>query len=133
MNNRIKARVEFSFKGETYDLISDIDLDARLSHTDHPPSFHQILARDHHIDTISYLYEVMQEEEIEFFDAQGSAVAFLHADGFDLNGFITHWHEHHLTTLLHPIAQHTLGIADLDQHPKLKAALLQAYQLGKAS
>ena len=130
MKNSIDARVEFSFKGETYDLVSAIDLDTRLTH-EHTQSFHQILARDHHIDTISYMYEVMQEEDIQFSNPQGFAANFLRDGHFDMQGFIRHWQEHRIATLLQPIAKRVLDIDDLEQHPGIKNALVLAYQLGR--
>lgn len=131
MKNSIDIRVEFSFKGETYDLCSHIDLDARLSQQDLPPSFYQLLARDHGIDTISYLYEVMQEEDIEYVNAQGVAANFLHGGEFDMVGFTDHWHEHHIAVLVRPIAQQVLGINDLEQHTEVRDALVMAYKLGR--
>lgn len=131
MKNSIDIRVEFSFKGETYDLLSHIDLDARLTQHDQPPSFHLVLAHDHKIDTISYLYEVMQEEQIEFSNAQGIAADFLQDGHFDLQGFTAHWHEHHIAVLVRPIAKQLMGIDDLEQHPALRDALVMAYKLGR--
>jgi len=131
MKNSIDIRIEFSFKGETYDLLSHIDLDARLTQRDDPPSFHEVLAHDHKIDPISYLYEVMLEDEIEFSNAQGIAANFLHDGAFDLDGFTAHWHEHHIAVLVRPIAKKVLGIADLEQHAALRDALVMAYKLGR--
>jgi hypothetical protein len=131
MKNSIDVRVEFSFKGETYDLCSHIDLDARLTQHDRPPSFYQVLARDHNIDTISYLYEVMQEEDIEYSNAQGIAAKFLRDGEFDMAAFTDHWREYHIAVLVRPIAQQVLGIDDLEQHAKIRDALVMAYKLGR--
>ncbi len=131
MKNSIDARVEFSFQGKDYELVSHIDLDARALLVEHAPSFHQILARDHHIDTISYLYEVMLEADLEFINAQGSALDFLHDRYFDMDAFTRQAKMHQLTAMLQPIAQRELGIHNLEQHPGIKNALLQAYQLGR--
>lgn len=131
MKNSIDARVEFSFKGETYDLTSHIDLDVQLSAEPDYLSLHQILAHEHKIDTISYLYEVMLETEIEFGNAQGSAADFLHDGYFDASGFSRHWQEQQLVKLLQPIAKRELNIDDLTQRQDIKNALVQAYQLGR--
>ncbi len=133
LNNSIDAHIEFSFKGETHSLTSSIDLDQNMEHDLSMPSFHAILARGHKIDTYSYLYEVMQETEIEFNNAQSIAAMFLHGGTFDYDGFATCWQEHKVTDLLKPIALHELGIADLDQNQELKNALIQAYFLGRQS
>ena len=89
LNNSIDAHNEFSFKGETHSLTSSIDLDHNMEHDHSIPSFHAILARDHKIDTYSYLYEVTQQMEIEFKNAQGIAAKFLHGGTFDYVGFAT--------------------------------------------
>lgn len=128
--NRIDAHIEFSFKGESYDLSSTLDLDRVLEKYLTLPSLHIVLAVEHGIDTYSYLYEVMQEEEIRFDNAQGMAADFL-ADGvFDLEGYTAHWGESHRIAPLQIIAQQEMGIEDLDRHPQLRNALLRAYQLG---
>lgn len=133
MKNSIDAHVEFSFKGETYSLTSTIDLDQLMEHDRSFPSFHAILAREHKIDTYSYLYEVMLETEISFSSALGIAVDYLSDGDFDQAAFITAWQEYKVISLLQPIAARELGIADLNQHQSLKSALFQAYSLGKRS
>lgn len=131
MKNSIDAHIEFSFKGESYSLTSTIDLNHLLEHHDSFPSLHTILAHEHGIDTYSYLYEVMQETEIEFKNAQGIAANFLSDDDFDQAAFAANWQDLRALTLLQPIALRELGIADLNQHQGLKNALVQAYNLGK--
>ena len=128
--NRIDAHIEFSFKGESYDLTSTLDLDRVLEKYLPLPSLHIVLAVEHGIDTYSYLYEVMQEEEIRFDNAQGMAADFLKDGVFDLDGYTAHWGESHRIAPLQIIAQQEMGIEDLDRHPQLKSALLRAYQLG---
>ena len=105
MKNSIDVRVEFSFKGENYDLTSHIDFDTRSPEQLDSHSLLQILAREHSIDTISYLYEVMLETEIEFSNAQGSAADFLREGCFDVAGFNRYWQEQKVVRLLQPIAQ----------------------------
>lgn len=129
--NSIDMRVEFSFKGETYDLRSRLELDTHLSRYGHlPDDLYELMAIEHQIDPISYLYEVMQVEQILFSNPQGFAADFLHGDDFDLDGFAAHWHKHQITLLVSPIAKRYLGIDDLEQQPALRDALVQAYRLG---
>lgn len=133
MKNSIDAHVEFSFKGETYAPFATIDLDGLLEHHDSLPPIHAILAKRHGIDTYSYLYEVMQEAEIYFDNAQGLAVDFLINGDFDMEAFVARWQENRVQGLLQAIATRELGIDHLEQHQALKNALLQAYRLGKNS
>jgi hypothetical protein len=80
-NNTLRARVSFSFKGETYELDSIIDLDDHLS--GEAPNFHQLLARAAGIDPYSYLYDALESHEIAFSDATGVAVRSCRDGQFD--------------------------------------------------
>ncbi|MDP2785253.1 MAG: hypothetical protein Q8O38_11765 [Sulfurimicrobium sp.] len=131
MKNSIDAHVEFSFKGETYSLFATIELDDFLEFDASLPSLHAILARKNGIDTYSYLYEVMQQEEIRFDNAHGLAADFLTGGEFDLEAFVARQQELKTFGLLQAIATHELGINDLEQHRELKNALFQAYKLGR--
>ncbi|HEY0665033.1 MAG TPA: hypothetical protein VGD24_03110 [Gallionella sp.] len=130
MQNSIDAHVEFSFRGEDYSLCSTLDLDKLLAQHDSLPSLHAILAREHGIDTYSYLYEVMQEADIEFRNAQGIAADFMSDGEFELNALESNWQNLRILAQLRPIASRTLGITDLDRNEALKSALIQAYKLG---
>ncbi|MGB8516558.1 MAG: hypothetical protein WCD45_01585 [Gallionella sp.] len=127
MKNSIDVRVEFSFKGRDYDLVSHIDLDTQ----NHAFSIYQILAREHNIDTISYLYEVMQEADIEFLNARGIAADFLRDGHFDQQAFAGFMQDHQIVSLLQSIAKRELNIDELSAQPAIKNALLHAYKLGK--
>lgn len=131
MKNSIDAHVEFSFKGKTFTPFATIDLDSLLEQGGSFPSIHALLAERNGIDTYSYLYEVMQEEEIRFDNAQGSAADFLVDGNFDIGAFAARWKENRIIGLLQTVAARELGIDRLEQHPALRNALLQAYRLGK--
>lgn len=133
MKNSIDAHVEFSFKGETYAPFAAIDLDDLLEHHGSLPQIHALLAEKHGIDTYSYLYEVMQETEIVFDNAQGLAAQFLINGEFDMEAFTARWQENRILGLLQAVALRELGVDHLDQHPALKNALFQAYRLGNIS
>lgn len=131
MKNSIDAHIEFSFKGESYAPFATIDLDALVEHYGTLPPLHAILAEKHGIDTYSYLYEVMLEEDISFDNPQGLAVEFLINGEFDVEAFVARWQENKTFDLLQTIATRELGIDHLEHHPALKSALFQAYQLGR--
>lgn len=133
MKNSIEAGVEFSFQGKDYDYTCELDLDQLLRNHDALPSMHVILARQHGIDTYSYLYEVMQESDIEFSNPQGRAVNYLIDGKFDQTALASNWPMAKAEMLLQPIAERELGITDLNQHPALKNALIAAYKLGSGT
>lgn len=128
--NSIDARIEFCFKGETYTLNSTLDLDRMLDKYIDPPSLHHVLAVEHGINTYSYIYEVMEMEEIEFGNATGLAAQFLHDGQFDFEGYAAQRGTSQMLDSLQSIALREMGIENLEQHPKLKNALIHAYQLG---
>ncbi len=133
MQNSIEVHIEFSFKGETHALTSTVDLDQLLARYDSLPSLYLLLAKEHGIDTYSYLYEVMEVADIEFINAQGIAEIFMVDGKLNFAELESSWHELRIPVLLQPIATQEMGITDLNQHPSLKNTLIQAYKLGKAS
>jgi len=131
-NNTIRARLAFSFKGETYELESVIDLDRCLVGGD-VPDFHGLLARSAGIDPYSYLYEVLESHEIEFSDATGVAARSCRDGQFDWNQFEQDLSAERDWQAVSAIAERIMGARDLDADPALKEALLAAYRAGKAS
>lgn len=132
-NNTVRARLSLSFKGETYELDSVIDLDGCFAEPGEAPNFHQILARAAGIDPYSYLYEALEAHEIVFSDATGVAARSCRDGRFDWARFEQDRREEQDWQAVSAIAQRTLGGRDLDAEPDLKAALLAAYRAGKAS
>jgi hypothetical protein len=132
-NNTVRARLAFSFKGETYELDSVIDLDRHLGESGAAPDFHRLLAKAAGIDPYSYLYEVLESEEIEFSDATGVAARSCHDGRFDWNLFEQDLSEERDWQVVRAIAERIMAARDLDADPDLKAALLAAYRAGKAS
>jgi len=133
MKSSIDAHIEFSFKGEAYSLTSNINLDQLMEQGLSLSGLHAILAKEHGIDTYSYLFEVVQDTEIELGNAQGIAAPHLNNGNFDFDGFAAAWQEQKVLSLLQPVAMNVLGITDLNQHSELKNALIQAYNLGRLS
>jgi len=131
VKNQITAKVEFSFKGEVFSPSAIIDLDQVMAQQDPQPSFHLMIAQKNKIDTFSYLYEVMEQAEIVFADAQGIATEFLNDHRFNFSALQDAWHETKLEQMYQEIAATEMGADALDRHPGLKNALVKAYELGK--
>ena len=131
-NNTIRARLSLSFKGKTYELDSVIDLDECLGEPGTAPNFHQLLARTAGIDPYSYLYEVLEADEIEFSDATGVAARSCRDGGFDWAQFAQDAREGRDWQAVRAVAEPLLAARDLDADPALKAALLAVYRAGAA-
>ena len=132
-NNTVRARLSLSFKGETYELDSVIDLDRCLDESGEAPDFHRLLAQAAGIDPYSYLHEVLESHEIEFSDATGVAVRSCRDGGFDWAQFELDRREDQDWRVARAVAERILAARDLDADPDLKAALLAAYRAGKTS
>jgi hypothetical protein len=132
-DNTVRARLAFSFRGETYELDSVIDLNRWGGESGEAPNFHQLLARVAGIDPYSYLYEALESHEIAFSDATGVATRSCRDGRFDWARFEQDRREEWDWQVVRAIAQQTLGARDLDAALDLKAALLAAYRAGKAS
>jgi hypothetical protein len=131
--NSIRARLTFSFKAETYDLDSVIDLDQPFGNADAGPDFHLLLARTREIDPYSYLYEALESHEIEFSEPTGIAVLGYRDGRFDWHAYMRHKREEIDLQAIREVAQRSLGLSDLAAHPQLQDALLAAYRAGKAA
>ncbi len=128
--NTLLARVECSYKGETVVLEASIDLDRHLANSEDAPYFHQILARAGGVDPYSYLYEVLESEEIRFSQPTGLAVDCCVEGRFDWDGFVHRSREAQIVQAVQAISARELDVPDLDAHTELKAALLAAYHEG---
>lgn len=133
MNNHVTASVEFFFKGKKIAASVDIDLDQAMESAGELPALYPLLARAAELDLYSYEYEIMQAEEIVFSNASGIAADHVHDGVLDRESFTAAWREQQLLGQLQQIAQRHLSVDNLQQQPALKAALLEAWRLGKAS
>ena len=132
MKNTVQVAVEFSFKGEAYHPSMVVDLDQLVQDGD-VPDLHDMLAMQNGIDTYSYAFEVMQQAPLIFDQAEGFAGECLRDGVLDIALFIEKHQEAGMLGLLQQIASHELAIEDLGKEPKIRDALVQAYNLGKQS
>lgn len=129
--NTVRARLSFSFKGETYDLDAVIDLDRAVGDAEGAPDFHRLLAQAAGIDSYSYLYEVLESHDIEFSGATGTAACCCRDGGFDWIQFTRARGDERDWQAASAAAEAIMGARDWDAEPLLKAALLAAYRAGK--
>jgi hypothetical protein len=133
MKNQLTASVVFYFKGERHAPTIQLDLDELMRRRGNLDNLHHTIAVANGIDPYSYEYEMLMAEEIQFEQPEGVAVEFLHDGQFDVESFKAKWQEQQVMAAVRPIAEHCIGVTDLNTKPKLKAALIAAYLAGKAS
>lgn len=131
MSNRIDASVTFSYKGQTLAPSVSLDLDRFLEKEGKLPDLHLLLATENNIGLYSYEYEVLQAYPLVFANAEGLVAEFLDGEEFDVEGFIAAWKLSKVVERLEEIAGRHLGEADLNARPALRAALIEAYELGR--
>jgi len=133
MSNHITASIEFYFKGEKITSSIELDIDPHMHATGQLPDLYPLLAQAINLGFYSYEYEMMQAEAILYNNAKGLIAEHVKDGLFDFNSFEAAWIEIQTLDKLQKIAQDALSIDDLQQHPKIKNALLNAYKLGKNS
>ena len=133
VSNTIRARVEFSYKGETHVPSAIIDLDDLMRKSETGEHLHRALAHLNGIDTYSYLYEVMEGYDVEFDQPTGLALEAVRDGQFDMTEFVRIWRESQYLDQLSAIAAEHLGVDDLGGRPELRRALSEAFQAGVRS
>lgn len=131
MNHTVTASIHFSFKGQRHTPSLTLELDKYLESEGRLPNLYPLIARENNFDLYSYEYEMMQAEPIIFSEARGLIADYIINGQLDLAAFEMAWQENQTIEKLQQIAEHQMGINDFSQHPKLKSALLEAYNAGK--
>ncbi len=128
MHNTILASIEFYFRGERHTPWAVINLDACMKHEEPMQQIYHILAAENGIGHYSHEFDVMIMEEISFSEPSGLAVDFFAEGTLDTGGLREAWQQEKTNSTLQSIALKHLGIENLDEHPTLKAALIEAFQ-----
>ncbi len=131
MPNRMTVSLPFSFKGALFRPSSTIDLDELMEKFGSLPCLYTYIADENGIDIYSYEHDVMMMAGIEFEDVEGFAADFIEKGHFDSEGFESEWKKRRQYERLQKIAERQMDITDLEAHPDLKAALLDAYREGQ--
>lgn len=126
--NIIEVSIEFYFKGRRHNPSAVINLDECMHHQDLITHIYYTIASENGIGSHTYELDVMVMEPLHFDHAHGDVASFIHDHQFDIEGFRKMWMETNMVKILQPIARKHLGIDNLDEHPALKAALIETYQ-----
>ncbi len=132
-SSTLLARLECSFKGEVVTLETVVDLNLCLTNSQDTPDFHGALARAGKVDPYSYLFEVLESEEVTFSEPTGLAINCCAEGRFDWEAFVQAVRDAQEIQVVQAIAAREMGVTDLNTHAGLnglKAALLAAYHEG---
>ncbi len=131
MNNSIKASLNFYFKGEKFEPHVDINLDDFFTGNHDVDFIYDMLAKSIGIDKYRHEYDVMVLEDVCYGEPQGIAVDYVQDGEVDWQGLKLAWQDTKDMDTLTPIANKFFNVENLQDDPKLAAALLAAYRLGQ--
>jgi len=127
----ITASINFDFKGQHFTPSVRVDLHSFMVKKQHTVDLYNLLGASIGLDAYRHEYDIMVLEPIIFSEPSGLACAFLSDGILDFDGFAQAWQQQQISATIQPIAQRFLGISDLNEHDKIKQALLASYRAGQ--
>ena len=131
MKNSVLMTVEFDFKGQSYAPSMRLDLDEYFRMDKNLNDCYRLLAQANGIGLYSYELEVMEIEPIQFSEPQGVAESYVQDGRVDWDELKKAWREQFSFDRVATIATKYFNVENMNEHPKLAAALLEAYAFGK--
>lgn len=131
MKNIVTISIQFYYKGEQHSPSVTIEMDELILATNNLSHFYPLLAKENNYDMYSYEFEMMQAEPLHFSNAEGLIADFISDNALDTDAFIAAWKKDLAIIQLSDIAEKTMNINNLKEHPELTDALLQAFELGQ--
>ena len=130
IRNSVIAYVGFDFKGKHYSPAVVVDLDHFFNRKREVEELYVDLAHEAGIGLYSYELEVMMCDEIEFRDPSGIAEGLVENGRIDWDRLEKAWHDDAGLREMSKIANKYFNVENIDDHPRLVAALVAAYKLG---
>jgi len=130
-SHSLLASLSFDYQGESYALQSVVDIENAISHEDFYHSIYMQLAHEHDINLYSYQLEIMMDQAIHFSDAKGCVEGCIENQSLDLELLRGCYEQVLCLEKIENVASKHLNSSEMTQG--VKKALIEAYQLGKAS
>jgi hypothetical protein len=125
------ASLSFDYQGKSYVLQSVINVENIISHEDFYQSVYLQLAQEHDIGLYSYQLEIMMDQTIHFSQAKGCVEGCIDNQSLDLELLRQHYEQVLCLEKIEIVATKRLNSSEMTEG--VKKALIEAYQLGKAS
>lgn len=122
--NSLTASVCFDFQGKSYNIDSEIQIDAIINHQDFYNSIYLALAKIGEIGLYTYEFEIMMDQDIIFSNASGCVVGCIENGKLNLNLL----RKNHQLIKINPQIEKLID--EYKKNNDLKQALIQAYMLG---
>jgi hypothetical protein len=125
------ASLSFDYQGKSYALQSVINIENIISHEDFYQSIYLQLAQKHDIDLYSYQLEIMMDQTIRFSQAKGCVEGCVDNQSLDLKLLRQHYEQVLCLERVEIVTEKHLNSSEMTE--SVRKALIEAYQLGKAS
>ena len=131
----LNAQIDTSFRGEDLHLKGELDLDKLHYDPEEPIKVYHHIATQNGIDSMSYLYEVLEMEPIHYTSADPLIQSFISDDGlqFDWLGYEAAKKRQRAEKATEALLNRYFDTEQQASNPKLKEALREAYLLGAES
>ena len=132
MSAILHAQIDTSFRGEDLHLKGELDLDKLHYDPEEPIKVYHHIATQNGIDSMSYLYEVIEMEPVHYSSEHPRIQAFISEDGchFDWAGYEEDKKLQHAEKATERLLNHYFNESQQAADPNLKKALQAAYLLG---
>ena len=125
--NKVKVSAPFDYQGQQYAPYIHIDLNLFIEQDNFSALLKQRIATENKIDAYSYQYEILEQALLIFEQAEGLIAQYIQNKQLNYHEFKAAYQEQKITEIISKIALKHLDIDDLEQQPKIKQALFEAY------
>ena len=131
VTHSLLASLSFDYQGKSHTLQSVINIENIISHEDFYQSIYLQLAQEHDIDLYSYQLEIMMDQTIQFSQAKGCAESCIDNQSLDLVLLRQRYEQVFCLEQIEVVTAKHLNSSEMTGG--VKKALIEAYQLGRAS
>ncbi|MGE4594718.1 MAG: hypothetical protein AAEF23_04265 [Gammaproteobacteria bacterium] len=131
VTHSLLASLSFDYQGKSHTLQSVINIENIISHEDFYQSIYLQLAQEHDIDLYSYQLEIMMDQTIQFSQAKGCAEGCIDNQSLDLVLLRQRYEQVFCLEQIEVVTAKHLNSSEMTEG--VKKALIEAYQLGRAS
>ncbi len=129
--HKLTVAVAFDFKGKSFSSSLELDLDVFFTHQREITSLYTDLGRILGLDCYRHEYDVMESAPLTFSNPTGIAMPFVQQGQVDWDALEQAWHKQLHFGIVEKITNKYFNVENIEDRPKLTAALIEAYQAGQ--
>ena len=129
-DSTVTASLHFDYQGRRFSPSISVNLHRLMIRQQGLSHIYDLLGASIGLDAYRHEYDVMVMHDITFSDPTGLACAYVSDGQLDFDAFAEAWKKQRALNAIQPVAQKQLNISDLDQHPDIRNALVECFNLG---